>query len=146
MSGWAGSPKRALATPLPTQPLSPPHSITCASSQAGKGQSLHLRPHPAPGVKAAGDGDTGSGAQHTSCPKLAGDDKPSDADSKGGNAFLDILKNPLWVDGFGNHYHIPLDLKSDQNLQGKKKSNIRYRASSESELSTFPDGSRYIVQ
>lgn len=41
-------------------------------------------------------------------------------DSKGGSTFLEVLENPLWVDRFGNHSYVSLDLKSDQNLQGKK--------------------------
>ena len=42
-------------------------------------------------------------------------------DSKGGSTFLEVLKNPLGADRFGNHSYVSLDLKSDQNLQGKKR-------------------------
>lgn len=70
-----------------------------------------------------------------SAPELTRDPKPSKG--TGGDTFLEILKNPLWVDRFGNHYHIPLDLKPDQNLQGEKK-NLNQRGLLEAELSVLP--------
>lgn len=44
---------------------------------------------------------------------------PNPLMSKKENTSLDILKNPLRVNGFGDDDHIPLDLKPDQNLLGK---------------------------
>lgn len=36
------------------------------------------------------------------------------------NTYLHIFLNLLWIDSYGNHYYVPLDLKSEQNLYGKK--------------------------
>lgn len=78
-----------------------------------------------------------------SAPELTRDPKPSKG--TGGDTFLEILKNPLWVDRFGNHYHIPLDLKPDQNLQGeKKKSKSAGTAGGRAQRS--PSGARAAVQ
>lgn len=56
---------------------------------------------------------------------LTHDLKPSKLKKE--NTYLDILFNVTWGDRSGDHYHIPLDLKSDQDLQGNKKSTITQR-------------------